>query len=262
MSPPTPTPETETEHPLRVEPDTARPDALESLRHPAYFGAAPTPEPKPGDPTSTATSSPTPTRPTTAAPPPLPPKSSKLLLVTTLLLATVLLLVAAAAGLYFSGYLDEKLPGVSPDRPPFAVDLGEPLPAFRGYLLDPSGSGPLYTSDDTVGKPLVIAVWSATDEQTPAFLRAVTNLAASEDHQDTTFLGLVLDSELNPAIDAVAETGAFTWQHLYNADARQDVASRPATVLDVSATPALYSFDALGRLRLATTDPAEIADAE
>jgi len=230
---------------LPVEPDTLRPDPLESLRHPAYFGNQP-------EPMTQAAPDVMPSTPQSVARTQVPAKRS---IVPLLIGAAALLILGAAAGLIFSGHLGGKKNREPTMTVPFAVELGEPIPAFRGYLLDPAERGPLYTKDDTVGRPLVIAVWSAGDPETIAFLRAVTNLTSNEAYADTTILGINLDAEKQPAIDALIDTGAFAWPHLYNADDRLTVDARPATVLNISKTPAVYYVDALGRLRVATDDP-------
>jgi hypothetical protein len=167
----------------------------------------------------------------------------------------VLVLLGAAAAWVWT----RATPGASADPLPFVVAAGEPLPTFRGYLLDPSGRGPLFTRDDTVGRPLILAAWSADDPETPAFLRALTNLAADDAHEQTTFLGINLDPDADAAVEALRATGAFTWPHLYHADPRLEVKARPATRLQISQTPALYHIDALGRFRHATRDPGELA---
>ena len=168
-------------------------------------------------------------------------------------------MIGGGAALFFSGYFAGKQAEAGANLP-FAVEVDEPVPDFRGYLLDPAERGPLFTKDDTVGRPLVLAVWSAGDEQTPAFLRAVTNLASSEAYADATVLGLCLDTSRDDALDALRETEAYVWPHLYNADPRQEVSFRPASVLNVSQTPALYYIDALGRLRLTTRDVDRLPD--
>lgn len=248
---------------LPLEPDSDRPDALESLRHPTYFGrtpepAPPTPQPmspldSPADSVGAVPQAPAPAPPTQA---PAPPKRK---LAPVLIGAVVLVAFGGAAALFFSGYfVGKEIEGGA--NLPFAVDIGEPVPAFRGYLLDPAERGPLFTRDDTVGRPLVLAVWSAGDERTPAFLRAVTNLTASEAYADATVLGVNLDVSKEDAIQAVVDTSAFTWPHLYNADPRLDAPDRPASVLNVSQTPALYYIDAVGRLRQITSDVERLPD--
>ena len=237
---------------LPLEPDSARPEALETLRHPAYFGAAvpqagateaPVGEPAPEADTASAHAPPEP------APGVTPRKRPHGLIA----LAAAACAVAVAAIVFALGNRAGDDGSTDAQAPPFAADYGEPIPAFRGYLLDPAGRGPLYTKDDTVGRPLVIVAWSTRDPQTLALLRAVTNLAAGGAHEEVTFLGLCLDPGKAAAIDALRESAAYTWPHLYNADARLEVPERPATVLNISRTPALYGVDALGRIRFSMT---------
>lgn len=158
---------------LAVQPDSDRPDAIETLRHPAYFGAATIPSVQEVPELDTLAT------PVNSSPTASPRKRS---FVPLLAVAVVFLVIGTVAALVFSGYLGDRSAGGASAGPPFAVEQGELIPAFRGYLLDPSERGPLYTLDDTVGRPLVIAAWTAGDPQTPAFLRAVSNLATGEAH--------------------------------------------------------------------------------
>jgi len=226
------------------------PDTLESLRHPAYFGPAETPArdaQAEAPPVAGAGAA----RPQADAPasPAAPAEARRKSALLTFLIAVAVALIIGMAGASFftagATRTAERMPAT------FAVDVGEVPPNFRGYLLDPQGPGPLFTRNDTLGRPLVLVAWSADDARVKPILRGVSNLALSErfNEGEVTFLGLYIGRDRQPAVGLLRETDAYTWPHLYNTDPRLGPGERPAVRMNISHTPAIYVFGSVGRLR-------------
>ena len=143
----------------------------------------------------------------------------------------------------------------------FVVDLGDYMPDFRGFVIDPDGLGNSISKPDLIGKSVILFAWRSDDSESKEYLRALTQihstvLGLKEDRVE--FLGLCLDEKKESAVETIINTNSYKWDHIYDWDDRNDIPGRPSVIMRIVETPAIYVFDSLSRLRAKGISPSEL----
>lgn len=145
----------------------------------------------------------------------------------------------------------------------FVVDVGGYMPDFRGFVIDPDGPGNSLSKPDLIGKSVVLLAWRSGDPESIRYLRALTQIHSSwlgENREGVDFIGLCLDEKRERAIEAIANTNSYEWDHIYDWDDRNDdISKRPSAIMGIVETPAIYVFDSLSRLRNKGISPSELS---
>lgn len=144
----------------------------------------------------------------------------------------------------------------------FVVDIGEYMPEFRGFVIDPEGPGNSISKPDLIGKSVVLFAWRSGNPESQNYLRALTQLHSTvlgPKEDKVKFIGLCLDEKKESAIEAIINTNSYKWDHIYDWDDRNDISQRPSVIMRIVETPAIYVFDSLSRLRSKGISPSELS---
>ncbi len=143
----------------------------------------------------------------------------------------------------------------------FAVDLGDYLPDFRGFVIDPEGLGTSISKPDLIGKSVVLFAWRSGDPASERYLRELTQIHSTllgAKGDEVEFIGLCLDERKERAVESIIDTNSYKWDHIYDWDDRNDISQRPSAIMRIVETPAIYVFDSLTRLRAKGISPSEL----
>ncbi len=134
----------------------------------------------------------------------------------------------------------------------FVVGIGDYMPDFLGFIVDPKGLGSSISKPDLVGKSVVLFAWRSQDPESKEYLRALTQMHSrrlNDDGDGVEFIGLCLDEKIEDSRKTIFDTNSYKWDHIYDWDKRNDISQRPSVVMKIIETPSIYIFDSLSRLR-------------
>jgi len=145
----------------------------------------------------------------------------------------------------------------------FAVEVGEDIPEFRGYWLQPpSPMERTFNLDDLDGQATAILFWSSRDEGVQELLETAARARAAllATGRSIRLITLNDDPAAEPAREALAQAQAEQLPTLWNRHPDSAPHERPAAVFQLLKTPQLFLVDERGALELEDAKFAELLE--
>ncbi len=132
-----------------------------------------------------------------------------------------------------------------------AVQIGEKIPGFTGYWLEPAQPTSSWISqDDILGRATSIVIWSSEDPGIIDLLSKVTRLAPSLKNQPrpVRVITLNLDEDLSRAQSTLKKAGAMELETIWDRHKNAAPEARVSALLRLVDSPRVHLIDERGHL--------------